>query len=78
MIETFTPFGPSEKQIDKKKAKTYNSVQRVVSVTWRDPFPYLAGLRRVENVHGARLNAIGFGPLVKGKSAFPSTPVSIR
>lgn len=41
------------------------------------PFPYLAGLRRVEDVHSTRLNAVGFGPLVKGKSAFPSTPISI-
>lgn len=41
------------------------------------PVPYLAGLWCVEDVHGARLNAVGFGPLVKGKSAFPPTPISI-
>lgn len=38
---------------------------------------YLAGLRRIEDVHGARLNTISFGPLIKGKSAFSSTPISI-
>lgn len=38
---------------------------------------YLAGLRRVDDVHSARLNAVGFGPPVQRKSAFPSTPISI-
>lgn len=41
-------------------------------------FQYLAGLWRVDDVHSAWLNAVGFGPPVQGKSAFPSTPISIR
>lgn len=38
---------------------------------------YLAILGCVEDVHGAWLNTVGFGPLQKRKSAFPSTPISI-
>lgn len=40
-------------------------------------FQYLAGLRRVDDVHRARLNAVGFGPPVEGKSTFPSTSISV-
>lgn len=40
-------------------------------------FQYLAGLRRVYDVHSAWLNTIGFGPPVQGKSAFPSSPISV-
>lgn len=39
---------------------------------------YLIGLGCVKDVHSARLYTIGFGPPVQRKSAFPSTPISIR
>lgn len=45
--------------------------------TSRVDLSYLAGLWRVYDVHSARLNTVGFGPPVQGKSAFPSTPISV-
>lgn len=38
---------------------------------------YLAGLWRVEDVNGARLDTVGFGPPVQSETAFPSAPVSV-
>lgn len=38
---------------------------------------YLAGLRRVDDVHRTWLNAVGFGPPVEGKPTFPSTSISV-
>lgn len=48
----------------------------LIDITCRS-FQYLAGLRGIYDVHSAWLNTIGFGPPVQGKSAFPSTPISV-